>query len=58
MALAQVENLLRLYLETCPEPKYEMQEGPRAPSGPPSSCAPVDKQGVGVLNNIKKRRTM
>ena len=29
MALVQVWNVLHLYLETCPQPKYEMQEGAR-----------------------------
>ena len=38
MALAQVENVLCLYLETL---KCEMQEGGRVPSAPPPSCAPV-----------------
>ena len=45
MALVQVLNVLRLYLEKCPQPKYEMQEGARAPSAPPPSWATVeDKQ--------------
>ena len=34
MALAPVLNVLRLYLETCPLPECEMQEGARAPSSP------------------------
>ena len=33
--------MLRLYLETGPLPKYEMQEGACAPSAPPPSCAYV-----------------
>ena len=39
MALAPVLNVLRLYLETCPLPECEMQEGARAPA--PSPVTPL-----------------
>ena len=42
MALVQVLNVLRLYLDTCPKPKYEKQEGERAPSAPAPGCAPAE----------------
>ena len=41
MALTQVQNVLRLYLETCSQKKYEMQEEARAPSAL-TPVAPLD----------------
>ena len=32
---------MRLYLETCPKPNDEMQEGPRAPKRTPPPVAPL-----------------
>ena len=43
IVIDQVQSVLRLYLETCPLPKYEMYDGARATSAPPASCAPAVK---------------
>ena len=42
----KVLNMLRPYLETCPQPKYEMWEGARALSVPLPSVAPLVKTAV------------
>ena len=41
MALFQVLNVLRLYLETGPLPKYEMQEGARETQRPLHQLRPL-----------------